>query len=786
MTTRSQQRNKFRQLKEKIESCKADIIFLKECRKSKVYPKFMTIIIKINNSRVNKVINYARNMWFKCEINYLYAKIQTLSNQLYSVHLSLTKNLTQNSYNEWILFISEFNEILEHKMKSKQALLYKKFKLLKNQFPDQKRISTNFLPNFVNNFSSETFTSSEMDILNKGLKYGLPPKINPIEDIVINLESSIKYLPMPKKEEIRRTVMNKIVKEDLKNIPIKQNVLIQHKLMNELRKKEVYYMKADKSNAIVILDKKDYDGRMLKLISEGPYELINNPLNKFQNHVSSIISELEKYMEKSWKWKMKVSNSKIPILYGLPKLHKVGEKMRPIVSNIGSPCYNLSKWLVKELNNLKEPKNFSVKNSLDFLSKVKNLKIGPDELLVSFDVTSLFPSIPIFEALEAFDEWIDEQINISPGIRLAFSKVAELCMGHNYFQFRNKFYRQTDGTSMGNSLSPFIANIYMAKFEMNLSKNAIFPRFWIRYVDDIFAVVKKGKMEETLNFLNNQNPKIQFTCETEKNNTLPFLDIEITRKEDLLDFNIYRKPTNTLRYITNESYHNYNQKSAAFNSMIFRLCNFPLSPENYNKELDFIIDIAKKNGYQKSFVTSLVKKQHRKLVLKNLTTHLPTIKSPNKYIALPYFPPITKHLENCFKDLNFKPVYKNSNKIQHLLGTTKDKKEAVNKSGIYEIKCGSKKCKMKYVGMTKRSILTRFKEHNSDVINKRIEKSGLAEHVVNTHKHRSLSMKNLKLLKEINDERKLAIAEAIEIKKRKPLTMNRDEGEVRSCLVDLF
>jgi len=46
------------------------------------------------------------------------------------------------------------------------------------------------------------------------------------------------------------------------------------------------------------------------------------------------------------------SGSRPPRLYGLPKIHKEGVPMRPIVSNIGAPMYKLAKYLAGFLNHL--------------------------------------------------------------------------------------------------------------------------------------------------------------------------------------------------------------------------------------------------------------------------------------------------------------------------------------------------------------------------------------------------------------------------------------------------
>lgn len=95
----------------------------------------------------------------------------------------------------------------------------------------------------------------------------------------------------------------------------------------------------------------------------------------------------------------------IPKLYGLPKIHKLGPlKMRPVASNINSPNYGIAKWLIAETKTLKCPDGCSIKNSLEFAAKVKDLILEDDEIMISFDVVSLFPSIQVNDGLIAMDK----------------------------------------------------------------------------------------------------------------------------------------------------------------------------------------------------------------------------------------------------------------------------------------------------------------------------------------------------------------------------------------------
>ena len=56
---------------------------------------------------------------------------------------------------------------------------------------------------------------------------------------------------------------------------------------------------------------------------------------------------------------------------------------------------------------------------------------------------------------------------------------------------------------------------------------------------------------------------------------------------------------------------------------------------------------------------------------------------------------------------------KKKKKLKSLLGSTKDPVNSLGKSRIYEIKC--QQCDMTYIGQTKRTLETRFKEHVAEI-----------------------------------------------------------------------
>ena len=105
---------------------------------------------------------------------------------------------------------------------------------------------------------------------------------------------------------------------------------------------------------------------------------------------------------------------------------------------------------------------------------------------------------------------------------------------NNYFKFNNEFYQQTFGMPMGNPLSPTIADIILAKLldysvDILSIKNVVF-KYIAKYVDNIFAIIKRKDADIILKTLNEYQNKLQFTIEHEQNNSIAFLDIKSNYK----------------------------------------------------------------------------------------------------------------------------------------------------------------------------------------------------------------------------------------------------------------
>ena len=187
---------------------------------------------------------------------------------------------------------------------------------------------------------------------------------------------------------------------------------------------------------------------------------------------------------------------------------------------------------------------FRVHNKIhhqDFVSRkiIQEEGIEPKDKILSFDVVSLFPKIPLEEAIQAIKEVTDPHT----------AKLAIVCLRSTFFSFQGEFYEQTIGVAMGSPLSPVVANLFMEKFEKEaLNSYPLKPSRWKRYVDDTNVLWPHGEIELNNFFkhLNNRSDDIKFTMEEEDNGSISFLDVLVTRKKDgTLGHKVFRKKTHT-------------------------------------------------------------------------------------------------------------------------------------------------------------------------------------------------------------------------------------------------
>ncbi|KAL9965271.1 hypothetical protein ACROYT_G029046 [Oculina patagonica] len=156
--------------------------------------------------------------------------------------------------------------------------------------------------------------------------------------------------------------------------------------------------------------------------------------------------------------------------------------------------------------------------------------------MVSFDVESLFTNVPIDGAVQAALRKLEDDPSLADRTTLTPAQIADLLkfvLRSTYFQYHGSIYEQQEGAAMESPVSAVIANLYMESFEEQaIASSSYKPKIWKRYVDDTFTILDRENVDSFLQHLNNQQPSIHFTMETESDSNLAFLDTAVSREPD--------------------------------------------------------------------------------------------------------------------------------------------------------------------------------------------------------------------------------------------------------------
>ena len=95
--------------------------------------------------------------------------------------------------------------------------------------------------------------------------------------------------------------------------------------------------------------------------------------------------------------------------------------------------------------------------------------------------------------------------------------------------------------------------------------------FYFRYVDDTFLCVPLDKLQKLIDNFNNYHPRIQFTHEMERKNSISFSDLGIIKLDNgKIVSNLYRKSTFSGRMLNFISNHPFQNKVAIIKNVVDR------------------------------------------------------------------------------------------------------------------------------------------------------------------------------------------------------------------------
>ena len=559
-------------------------------------------------------------------------------------------------------------------------------------------------------------------------------------------------------------------------VPDKQKDIIKKLTNNE----QILIMEQDKGRGVVIMDRNKYTEKCLSFLGTTQFKkLTKDPTCSTERKVQNSLRKVKKHLpEKTYK-KLYPTGSRPGQFYGLAKIHKLKEgqgiddlPLRPIISNIGTATYQIAKHLASLLSPLSKS-DFTVSSTNEIVETLKQTKVPDDCELVSFDVASLFTSVPLEYTIDITLRKIYNDKLINTEIpKKEMKELLLLCTKNVHFTFGDNIYQQLDGVAMGSPLGPVLAGIFMVELETTIVPTLTeYLLFWKRYVDDTLCFVKKGFRQHILTELNKFHTNITFTYEDETNNMISFLDVLLIKREDSIDLAVFRKETNTDLYINWDAFAPETWKTSTLRTLAKRA--YKICTQDYLLEMELqhlkkvFIEI---NNFPSAVVKRIIKhvgREHQQQQPPNNNVELEETKIIQA--TLPYAgekgEQVIKEMKKHIKRLKHHKFDTRLSFKAKRLASRFQLKDQVKKKHVhdvvYEIECPD--CDSFYIGESGRRLEERFKDHNG-----RDKNSHILKHTMESG-HNPIVMDNVKIInKNFANYYKRKVSEAIFIKKKKP------------------
>ena len=165
-----------------------------------------------------------------------------------------------------------------------------------------------------------------------------------------------------------------------------------------------------------VTQKVQYNDKILEHLDLDCYTPLNkDPTDSLNRKLDSVLKKLlkEKKIDKPFFDSCRTSNPRRPQLYGLPKIHKPGNPIRPIVSFYNTPLSSLH----KQLSIILKPLTISLLRLKDSSDFVKHLNSSSDpnySYYCSLDVKSLYTSCDMRLAAKTVLDKLQEDPTILP------------------------------------------------------------------------------------------------------------------------------------------------------------------------------------------------------------------------------------------------------------------------------------------------------------------------------------------------------------------------------------
>lgn len=718
----------------KISRNKISTQFLLNCRRSKVTPNYIsyktrkiTQFLQNQNSQSHQIIKHTNRKLLNLAINEKYHSLNVLEHKIKQIADDINEIIPNRTARSFFNAQRRSQTIFKNIIRKNTN---RKFE----QILKQEDLDLHVDKQWFKNLSSTPIPADVQQILALGPKFAVNhtksdyptyETIAEIENVIYNLDENIS----PEQIVELRTKMVSMLSSHLNKIEttVTPQQVYTQKLFSKTKtflsnNKNIIIIEADKGNTTIAIDKQEYISKIQTILKDtNKYRILaKDPTPRLQTKNNEIVKTIHQNstIDDITKKKLTTYTSTAPRCYAVMKLHKPEKPLRIIISNTGNPTYNLGKFINQICKSIEPEINYNIKNSYDLIEKLNQTTITNEEVIVSFDVVSMYERIPpvlVYQSIEKRWHLINKKTTID---KTAFINLIKFCIEENsYFQFNNKFYSQRTGLAIGGCASTILADFVLTDILAEaMSELGYDPVLIVKYVDDILMIIPKEEFQNTFTIFNSINKAIQFTYEIEENHRIPYLDIMIIRNNNTLSTEFYQKPTNQGRILNYRSNHPTHQKENTAYGLIHRILTLT-SKQYWKTNIERAKSLLLKNNYPPKLISTQIKKYMRSRNKPKTSDERPT----SKYIGCNYNNFFSEKMQKLVSkyDNKMKLAYKSKKHLKSIQNNVKDKiKTTHRKNIIYQINCQD--CEKIYIGQTGQLLSNRMTQHKSDHKNKHI------------------------------------------------------------------
>lgn len=525
------------------------------------------------------------------------------------------------------------------------------------------------------------------------------------------------FMDMVKLTSERKKFEKKLVEGTFKNeaVPTKAQVFIEKQMKlarNFLSKNpEVKVLPADKGGRVVITDVLTYRRKMsafiadnvdkgiyfhmegmtlryVKGICESAYANVRKLVNEF--------IELDNFTNPKRIWdKIIFEPFVMPRLYGLYKTHKTDAPIRPIISSPDGMGRSLERWMLNKLSVIaKCTGKYRVKNAEQLFERINGKTLRKGYVLVTWDFDNMFTNIPFQKTKDIILKYyhlIESETSMPANVFLnALEFLLERCP---FFVYNGDVYLQTEGLSMGNSLSQVLAEI-TTNHLMDMALEGIDRcqiDFIYKYVDDIICGIKEDYVERVQRAIEGAHGMKLKLCKENGDGEVNYLQTKVKRGASrIISLHWSQKEYSAGCILDFHSFHPWNMKVNVVSEFVKSALRLS-TRESWSKVTRNLRNVLKNSNYPARFINKAISNAIRSLsIVEQKDTELN--KRSTRYIACPYLPGPMSFVKKSLKRLRdnetvLAPVMV-TNDRKLIFSSMKDPQELFNiKNASFNVEC---------------------------------------------------------------------------------------------------